>query len=90
MRDYRFLRPAATAAASGNPVLAIPVPTTAPSTSTATTAAATPQQAAVLLALTALTARAAADPAFDCERLETLGDAVLKYLATLYVYGTER
>eukprot|EP00198_Chlamydomonas_reinhardtii_P005623 XP_001694959.1 dicer-like protein [Chlamydomonas reinhardtii] len=90
LRPAGFLRPAATAAASGNPVLAIPVPTTAPSTSTATTAAATPQQAAVLLALTALTARAAADPAFDCERLETLGDAVLKYLATLYVYGTER
>ncbi|KAG2423207.1 hypothetical protein HXX76_015465 [Chlamydomonas incerta] len=89
LRAAGFLQPALAAA---GPILAPDPATTAASAapSAPTAAAATPQQAAVLLALTALTTRAAADPAFDCERLETLGDAVLKYLATLYVYGTER
>ncbi len=44
----------------------------------------------VSYALAALTTRAASDPSYDYERLETLGDAVLKYLATLYTYGKER
>lgn len=35
--------------------------------------------------LTAVTTARAHD-LFDCERLETMGDAVLKYLASLYLY----
>ncbi|KXZ50329.1 hypothetical protein GPECTOR_17g970 [Gonium pectorale] len=45
---------------------------------------------ATSLALAALSSKSAADPQYDCERLEFLGDAVIKFFATLYVYGKER
>ncbi len=44
----------------------------------------------VLLAATALTSTAARDPAHNNDRLEFLGDAVLKLLAHVYVYLRER
>ncbi|KAG2499776.1 hypothetical protein HYH03_002073 [Edaphochlamys debaryana] len=54
--------------------------------------AAPPSDHAVVVVATAaaLASRSAGDPDFDCERLEFLGDAVLRYHATLYVYGKER
>ncbi|GIL80753.1 hypothetical protein Vretimale_9145 [Volvox reticuliferus] len=44
----------------------------------------------LLLAATALTSPAAMDPPFNNDRLEYLGDAVLKMLAHVYVYLRER
>ncbi|GIL66381.1 hypothetical protein Vafri_19918 [Volvox africanus] len=44
----------------------------------------------LLLAATALTSPAALDPLFNNDRLEYLGDAVLKMLAHVYVYLRER
>ncbi|GLC40432.1 hypothetical protein PLESTM_001062300, partial [Pleodorina starrii] len=44
----------------------------------------------LLLAATALTAPAARDPLFNNDRLEFLGDAVLKLLAHVYVFLKER